>query len=151
MTALFFRRGDTGRRGGTVAWELRRQSGWRIWDLQRVWWVQKGKSPSSFCVCWVWVQLHKTSGNTSFMWCAGLCLLLALALPASPSSAVLLWKEHLRTLCDVTLWGTICYWLIISCIRKQSSVHIYIIHVLTPMLLNRKLHFASWYTVVITF
>lgn len=117
-------RGDPGRWGGTVARELRRQSGWRLRDLQWVRWVQKGKSPRSLFVCGMW-----WSSTCS------LCDVLAPAFhscpcPSSiPLSSALSWKKKkklLRAACFNTVWCTICYWLILSCLGKQSSVHIYI-------------------------
>lgn len=127
-------RGDPGRRGGTAARELRRQPGRRLRALQWVWRVQKGKSP---ILLFAWASQRKIWQHVSCD--VLLCLFPVLVLHSTSLSSVLLWKEHLRSVCFTAVWGTICYWLIWSRLGKQSRVYIYI----NPMLLDTNLHQAS--------
>ena len=117
-------RGDPGRWGGTVARELRRQSGWRLRDLQWVRWVQKGKSPRSLFVCGMWLSTT-----------CSLCDVLAPAFhscpcPSSiPLSSVLLWKKKKKKKllrATSTKWCTICFQTILCCFGKQRKVLIFI-------------------------
>lgn len=84
-----FHRGDPGWRGGAVAGELRRQPGWWFWELQWVWWMQKGKHTILLIYFFVAFDLvfEKKSNSTSFIWCAGsrlcVCVLVLHSIPHS--------------------------------------------------------------------
>lgn len=96
-----------------------------------------------------WVQLPGNIWQHIFhILCWHLCLFpaLVLALDNIPLSSALLWKEHLRTVCFATVWGTICYWLASSCVAKRSSVYVVNIFHVKSVIFNISLHPFSWYT-----
>lgn len=134
-TWLFFGRGDPGRRGGAVARELRRQPGWRLRDLQRVWWVQKGKRSQFIFRLWSLIEYNCRKHLTTHLSCDVLAPVLVLH--SIPLSSVLSWKVLLKTVSFATVWGTICHWLNLSCLCKKCPYFYYA--GVNSMLLNTNL------------
>lgn len=130
-------RGNPGWWSWTVSGELRRQPGWRLWDLQWVRRVHKGKS-TMFIITFIIIILSVITENIwqpSFrVILQRLCFFSVLVLYSTPLSSGIM-KKHSQAFRFATVWLTICYWLILSCLWKQSSIHNQHEGV-NPMLLN---------------
>lgn len=103
-------RGDPGWRGGTAAGKLRRQPGRRLRDLQRLWWVQKGKGHNSlFDLLGRSPTIETMRDRTSFIWCA-VSRACVLSFAASPSALHCYEKSSEKK----TVWSSICPQLVLS-------------------------------------
>lgn len=131
-------RGNPGWWSWTVSGELRRQPGWRLWDLQWVRRVHKGKSTMfiiTFIIIIILSVITENIWQPSFrVILQRLCFFSVLVLYSTPLSSGIM-KKHSQAFRFATVWLTICYWLILSCLWKQSSIHNQHEGV-NPMLLN---------------